>query len=323
MKKRIAAALLCGLLLLSLCASCGTRDKDDGVTLRIAATTYPLYLFTTALTDGAEGVEVTQLVTDQISCLHDYTLTVTAMKAIERADVLVLNGAGLEEFMDDALAVTDAAVINCSEGVTLLLSQEEHHHGHEEHDHEDEDHDHDEEFDPHFWLDPQRVAIMLENICEGLSNADPAHSEAYRANLEAAQAQLDTYAQKWADMLSDAELSCRELITFHDGFAYLADAFGLTVLKAIEEEAGSEASAAEIREIISLIESHDIPVIFTEENGSDTTAKAIARETGIQTASLTMIMSGTGTGLTPYLEAMDHNIKTLADSLGGKEVQEG
>ena len=154
MKKRIAAALLCGLLLLSLCASCGTRDKDDGVTLRIAATTYPLYLFTTALTDGAEGVEVTQLVTDQISCLHDYTLTVTAMKAIERADVLVLNGAGLEEFMDDALAVTDAAVIDCSEGVTLLLSQEEHHHGHEEHDHEDEDHDHDEEFDPHFWLDP-------------------------------------------------------------------------------------------------------------------------------------------------------------------------
>ena len=322
MKKRIAAALLCGLLLFSLCASCGKRDTDDGVTLRIAATTYPLYLFTTALTDGVEGVEVTQLVTDQISCLHDYTLTVTAMKAIERADVLILNGAGLEEFMDDALEVTDAVVIDCSEGVALLPSQEdEHHHGHEERDHEG--HDHEEEFDPHFWLDPQRAKIMLEDICNGLSEADPAHSAAYRAHFDAARAQLDTYAQKWADMLSGANLSCRELITFHDGFSYLADAFGLMVLKAIEEEAGSEASAAEIREIISLIETHDIPVIFTEENGSDTTATAIARETGIKTASLTMIMSGTGTGLMPYLEAMDHNIKILTDSLGCKEVQKG
>lgn len=112
----------------------------------------------------------------------------------------------------------------------------------------------------------------------------------------------------------------RSLITFHNGFGYFADAFGLTILKAIEEEEGAEASAQEIREIVALIGEYDLPAIFTEVNGSDSTAQAIARETGCGVAQLDMIMSGDGSGIQPYLDAMTQNVQTLVDALGEGKV---
>ena len=106
------------------------------------------------------------------------------------------------------------------------------------------------------------------------------------------------------------------LITFHDGFQYFSRAFDLTLLKAIEEEEGAEASAAEIQEIAGLIAEYDIPAIFTEVNGSDATANAIARETGVAVEQLDMIMSGGGTGIGPYIDAMQGNIDTIVEALG-------
>jgi ABC-type Zn uptake system ZnuABC Zn-binding protein ZnuA len=89
-----------------------------------------------------------------------------------------------------------------------------------------------------------------------------------------------------------SQLSCRQLITFHEGFSYFADAFDLDIVAAIEEEAGSEASAKEIVEMVSLIGTYQLPTIFVEENGSDATAKAIQRECGVDISSLSMMMSG-------------------------------
>ena len=105
MKKILAGACLFGLLL-SACTP-AAEPGDDG-TLHILATTYPVYLFTTAVTEGAEDVEVSLLVNQPTSCLHDYTLTVGDMKKLEGADVVALNGAGMEEFMEDALASSSA-----------------------------------------------------------------------------------------------------------------------------------------------------------------------------------------------------------------------
>ncbi len=98
-------------LALALLAGCAPAPAEDGKT-HILCTTYPVYLFTTAVTQGVDEVEVELLVNQQTSCLHDYTLTVEDMRAIERADVIVMNGAGLEDFMTDALAQSDAAVID-------------------------------------------------------------------------------------------------------------------------------------------------------------------------------------------------------------------
>ena len=296
MKKLIAP--LCALvLLLSACGQPAPAQDED--TLHIVATTYPVYLFTTAVTEGAEGVEVSLLVNQQTSCLHDYTLTVSDMKAIEGADVIVMNGAGLENFMDDALSASDATVIDCSAGMDLLPAQ-----GHE-------GHDHDTEYDPHIWMDPANAQVMLGAIADQLGQIT---GQDLQASCAAVQQQVEEAAQQWKEQLTT--LSAPKLITFHDGFQYFSRSFGLELLKAIEEEEGSEASAQEIQEIVSLVEQYQLPAIFTEVNGSESTAQAISRECGCGVYQLNMIMSGDGTGIQPYLDAMQNNIDTIVEAFG-------
>ena len=288
MGKRLWAALA-AFLLLSGCA----RTAEEEETLHILCTTYPMYLLTTDLSAQTQGVEVELLVNSQTSCLHDYTLTVENMKAIEKADVIVMSGAGIEEFMADALAASDAHVIDCSEGMALLSPLEEHDH---------EGHHHEEEWDPHYWMDPGLFLQARDTLRSALSDY---------VTLSGPQA--DHQLPDPADLLGD--LSCPYLITFHDGFQYFARAHGLTLLKAIEEEEGSTASAREIREIVELMEEYDIPAIFVEKNGSRATAEAIRRETGCEIYELDMLMSGEGTGLPPYFDAMEANRAAIKEAV--------
>ena len=298
--KRFFAFLLCICLMLSGCASQQAPNEDD--TLHILASTYPIYLFTKTLTDGVDGVEVTQLIDETVSCLHDYTLTVPDMKAIEKADIIILNGADFEAFMEDALVQTNAVTIDCSEGIDLLSAT-----GHEHHDHQD-DHHHGH-YDPHYWLSEKAGLVMLNNILHGLSEWDEKHRDAYRENFSAA---VKLFPE---DRLDTSALSCPYLITFHDGFQYFAQDNGLTLLKSIEEDEGSEASAADIKEIVALIKEYNIPAIFTEKHGADDTAQAIARETGVEVYRLDMIMSGEGNDISAYFEALNANYAIIREAL--------
>lgn len=316
MKKRILCIAAALLLLLS---GCGREEQaKEEPRLTVVATTYPIYLFVSAVTDGVEGVAVERLNTGETSCLHDYTLSVQDMKKIERADVIALNGLGLEEFMEDALAASDAVVIDCSEGVELLENLAHHHEeGGEEHDHG--------HFDPHIWMDPDNARIMVGNLVQNLSELDPDYEGAYRDNGLEASALLAAWDGALEDMLRDVredrpDFELPGLITFHDGFQYFAHAYGLPLLESIEEEAGSEASAHEILEITELVKEKSIPVIFTEVSGSDATAKAISRETGCEVAQLSMCMDGPDGALSHYFDALMDNMIAIVNGFAGEEV---
>ncbi len=286
MKKGILFGILTALLVLLVLPFCGTPAAEKP-RLTVVCATYPIYLFASSLAENVDGVAVERLDTGTASCLHDYTLSMADMKKLERADIIALNGAGLEEFLEDALAASDAWVIDCSVGVELLENLS---HRHDGDGHDSHDHGH---WDPHYWMDPANARIMADNLRGGMALTDPDHAGEYEAN-----------AMKTEEILLRVEKDARELmerylpqgvpglITFHDGFQYFARAFHLPLLASIEEEAGSEASAREIVEITQLVKEYDIPVIFTEVNGSDATARAISRETGCRVAQLTMIMDG-------------------------------
>ena len=305
-------------LLLSLSA-CGQKSGDVSRTeeggLTVLTTTYPVYLLASAVADGVEGVTVERLNTGAVSCLHDYTLSVGDMKLIEGADVIAINGVGLEDFMDDALAAARGTVIDCSEGVALLELL-----GHDHHDGDEEDGEH---YDPHIWMDPENAIAMAGNLCRGLSEVDPDHAQTYSDNLASATSLLESWDSTLKDTLLKAEeggVSIPGLITFHDGFQYFAQAFDLPLLAAIEEEEGSEASAQVINETVTLVKDKQIPVIFTEVNGSDATAQAIARETGCSVGQLTMLMDGPDDGeLSNYLDGLSANITAIVNGFAGEE----
>lgn len=279
---------------------CGCAPKTDYAP--IAATTLPVWDFTSRLCQDTP-LAVTRLVTEQVSCLHDYSLNVRQVKAAEAAQVVVISGAGLEDFLDDLLL--DVPTIDASQGISLLHSEE----GHEEEEHHHEEDGHHHEEDPHIWLSPENAQVMAQNICEGLSRQYPDYEDTFRANLEDLLSHLKALQRYGEEQLSG--LQCRELIPFHDGFSYFAQAFHLTILESVEEESGSEASAKDLIHLTELVRTHDLPAIFTEVSGSDSAAQVIARETGCKVYALDMAMSGDS-----YFEAMYHNIDTIREALG-------
>ena len=294
MKKHINIFILAALLILL------TGCSRPAANCHIVATTGPVYQFTRELCHGTD-LTVSQLITDEVSCLHDYTLRVSQMQAVESAETVILSGAGLEEFMDDILSDAET-VIDCSSGINVMSYGEDHDHAH------DHGHDHHHEHDPHIWLSPENASIMAENICRGLCDRYPAWSATFRANMEKLLARLDALQAYGEETLSS--LSCRELITFHDGFAYFAHSFDLHILEAVEEESGSEASAKELKHLIHTVREHQLPAIFTEVNGSVSAAQVISRETGAAVFSLDMAMASDD-----YFRSMYHNIDTVKEAL--------
>lgn len=308
MKKSVLTILLTALLALPSCSS-----RQEETRLAVVCTTYPIYLFASALTEGVEGVTVERLNTGSTSCLHDYTLSMADMKKLERADVLALNGAGLEEFLEGPLDASNAQVIDCSEGVELLENLS---HRHDADEADGHDHGH---WDPHYWMDPSNAILMTHNLEEGLSKVDQDHAPDYHTNaLHLGQILNQCEQAAWEAAAEYAPKDVSGLITFHDGFQYFAKAFDMNLLASIEEEAGSEASAKEIVEITQLVKSYGIPVIFTEVNGSDATANAIARETGCTVAQLTMLMEGPD-DLEAYCDGIVGNIRIIHEKFTSGE----
>ena len=283
--KRCLSILICTLLLLSF-HGCSTAPESN-----IVATTLPVYEFTSRLCNGTD-ITVSQLISEPVSCLHDYTLQVDQMQAITNADMIILSGAGLEDFMADALAAS-IQMVDASSGIAL---HHEHHH----------DHGHDA--DPHIWLSPANAKVMVQNICRSLCDKYPQHKTTFLGNQNKLLADLDQLQA--CGEASLAQLNCRKLITFHDGFGYFAESFDLHILKAVEEESGSEASALTLIDLIELVQSNKLPAVFTEINGAESAAQIIANETGVKIYDLDMAMSGNS-----YFDSMYRNIKTIEEAL--------
>ncbi len=288
------------LILCLVLAGCSTPQEPA----QIAATTLPVWEFTSRLCAGT-GITVTRLVTESVSCLHDYTLQVGQMRAIEGAELVVISGAGLEEFLEDALRSVETTV-DASAGIELICPDYGHDHDHDEHG--EHDHGHHHENDPHIWLSPANASIMARNICDGLTAQYPEYAALFQANLTALLADLEALDIYGKTQLAD--LACHDIITFHDGFAYFAEHFGLHIVRAVEEESGSEASAAELIELIEEVAHHELPAIFIEANGADAAARTISAETGAEIFTLDMAMAGDS-----YFVAMYRNIDTLKEAL--------
>lgn len=283
MKKTFAAILAMTILLLTGCTA--ARPERTGGP---AATTAPAAELTGALLEGT-GISVSQLITEPVSCLHDYTLSVEQMKLAESSSLIVISGMGLENFMEDVLR--DCTVIDASAGIAPLPGEEGD--------------------DPHIWLDPANMQSMTKTVSAELQKVYPDWAAAIAANEKAYCEKLDELASYGKERL--AELSCRKLVTFHDGFSYFAEAFGLEIAAAMEVEPGSEPSAKELETIIDLVTENRIPAVFTEVNGTTDAAELVGREAGVKAYPLNMAMS---LGNETYFDVMKKNIDTIKDVLG-------
>lgn len=303
MKKRNGFALL--MMILTLLFS-GCAAQTDGQKV-IVTSFYPMYILTQNVAAGIDGVTVQNMAEQNVGCLHDYQLQTRDMVTLEGADALVINGGGMEQFMDKVLTLrADLPVINASEGIEMLPSVSEH--DHDDHD----DHDHEGEvMNAHVWLDPSLAMVQVRNIAEGLANADPDHADAYRSNAEAYILKLEQLKAEIAEQL--APYAGREIITFHEAFTYFAEAFGLYVAGVIATEPGEEPSTRDIADTCDLVNTLGIRTLFVEPQYPQKAAQTIARETGASIYTLDPCVSGDGSKES-YENIMRENAKVLTEA---------
>lgn len=303
MKKRTIWALATALLALLVT---GCAAQTDGQTT-IVTSFYPMYVLTLNVTDGVDGVTVQNMAEQNVGCLHDYQLQTRDMVALEGADALVINGGGMEQFMDKVLTLrADLPIIDASEGIDMFPSDEDHDHDAHGHD------DHDELYNAHVWLDPNRAIQQVRNIADGLAEADPDHAAAYRQNAERYVAELTALDEELKAQL--APFAGAEIITFHEAFAYFADAYHLHVAGVIANEPGEEPSTRDIADTCDLVTELDIKTLFVEPQYPQKAAETIARETGASIYTLDPCVSGDGTKES-YETIMRENAKVLTEAL--------
>lgn len=267
---------------------------------------YPMYILTQNVAANVPGVAVECMASIQTGCLHDYQLTPQDMKKLNSAYAFVINGGGMEAFLDKAIAqFPRLKVIEASEGIQLIEAQE---HQHESAHHHDDEH----QFNPHVWVSVSGAISQVNNICKGLMAVDSGNAKKYRSNADRFIKSLEELKKKMHQGL--AGISDRNIITFHEAFPYFAREFNLDVVAIIEREAGSEPNARELTEIIKLIRGKKVKAIFIEPQYPAKTAQMISRETGKKLYTLDPAVTGP---LRPdaYISIMEKNLKVLQEAL--------
>lgn len=286
--------------------------EDDIIT--VVTSFYPMYIATQNITKDMDHIKLVNLASNTTGCLHDYQLTTQDMKTLESADVFVMNGSGMEGYVEEiAKAYPNLTIIDSSEGIDLLEAIEHHHDEDEEH---NEDTDHEEEHDhgaynSHIWLDPSKYMVQIENIERGLENIDATHTSEYAKNANDYIAKV----QELEDLLSKfVNIQNRQIVIFHEAFAYLADCLGLEVIHSVALDEDTSLSAGEIADVIEEVKAHDIKALWTEVQYEDTIATNISKETDAHVYVLDSLVSGEN-DVDAYITGMKQNIEVLKQAL--------
>ncbi len=291
-------------------AAAGTLDRDE---LRIVTSFYPVYTAVTNIVQDAEGVIVTNLTDQTIGCLHDYQLTTEDMTALAEADVFVINGGGMESYMAHVITqFPELVIINASDGIELLADDGT---TETEAEHEKElstHHDHSHEINAHVWMSIEKYMQQIDNITAALSQADPERSKLYSS-------QAAGYLEDLAELQTEAEVlmeqaSSRNIIIFHDSFAYFADEYGLEISYMIEMDEETTLSAGEVAELIDVIERDSVEVLFAEEQYGTKIAETVAAETEAEVYLLDSLVTG-DYSRDNYLTGMRYNLEVLKEAL--------
>lgn len=326
MFKKKLGFLLGVMVLLSLvgylvCLLAGSTKKENSdETFLLVTSFYPMYVLAENLTEGVEGITVSNLTENQTGCLHDYQLTSRDMKLLSKADAFLINGAGMELFMEKVLENNEELpVIEAAHGISLLEGSS-HDHAHEEDDHEEEhetDHDearheeHSHAENGHVWMDVNRYRTQLATATKELSQLLPAQ----KAALEAAATEYDTKLQMLEVKVGELRNDTKGLpvVIFHEAFAYLADSLGMEVLMAFSLDEETVPSAGEIAEAIEEIKYHGGAFIFIEQEYAEYANKILA-ETDATAVYLNPLTTGEGNADSYYKE-MQKNLDTLSGAV--------
>ena len=291
----IILVLLCGIL--SGCNSYKnlSSEKSDAKNLVICTSFYPIYIFTINITKDIPDVKVVNMTKPQTGCLHDYSVTPDDLKTLEKAKIFVINGAGMESFIEKVIKQQpQLKIVDSSSGIELIKDQKT------------------GEPNPHIWVSISNAISQVNNIAEQLAKYNSENAISYRKNASIYISKLKVEREKMHKALD--KLPNRNIITFHEAFPYFAKEFNLNIVDVIEREPGSQPSAKELKETIDTVKKDKVKALFAEPQYPSKSMKIIAQETGAKVYTLDPGVTGE---LNPdaYVKIMDNNLKSLQEAL--------
>lgn len=304
MKKTLLLFVI--MLILLITTGC-TNQNVDTSKLNVVSSFYPIYIATSNIIDGANNVELTNLTAPSTGCLHDYQITTQDMVKLSTADILIINGDGMESFVDKvAQTYSNINIINASEGIKEnheeLIAHEENH----------DEHEHNHEENSHYWVSISLYIEQVKNIKNELVKIDSQNADIYEKNANIYIEKLENLKAKMHSEVDDLEN--KNIVTFHEAFSYFAEEFNLNVVGVIEREPGTYPSSREIADIIKEIKSKNVNAIFVEPQYSRVAADAIARETSVKVYNLDPIVTGK-LEKDAYIKIMEQNLMVLKEAL--------
>jgi ABC-type Zn uptake system ZnuABC Zn-binding protein ZnuA len=279
----------------------GSGDPGQGRVLEVVATTTQVADFARAV--GGDQVRVTSLIKPNVDA-HDYEPSPADLDAVARADVVLQNGVGLEEWLDDTIKSSGfgGPVVDTSQGVALRQA--------------------DGEPDPHIWQNPRNAQLMAANIERALAQAAPAAAARFQANLTAYTRQLEELDAEVARQVDS--LANKKLVTDHDAFGYYVDRYGLELVGTVIPtfDTSAELSGRDVRDLVAKIRATKVKAVFTEASLPPKTAETIAGEAGVKVVTGDDALYGDSLGPAgsdgdTYLKSVRHNTATIVSNLSG------
>ncbi|MEW6602059.1 MAG: zinc ABC transporter substrate-binding protein [Nitrospirota bacterium] len=274
----------------------GTSGEDGhgpAEKIRILTTIAPLYSFTVNIAGDAADVE--NLLASGAGP-HDFSLSPMDAKKLNDTDVLIINGVGLETWLDRVIASSDARktadgkliVVDTSKGIVTMNN------------------------DPHIWLSPLNAVTQVRNISDALIKADPRNSDIYASNAEAYINRLNNLDREISD--ETKTWSKKEFVALHSAFAYFARDYGLHQAAVVQETPETEPSPKHIASVIKTIKSKKITSIFTETRASYKIINSLASDLGLKVYSLDTLEKG-ASGSEWYEERMRADLAVFKEAL--------
>lgn len=273
----------------------------------VVATFYPLAYMTQEI--GGDHVSVRVLIPYN-SEVHSWQPSVSDMVALTKADLIVLNGAGLEEpwFKENvmpSLNLSKTVVLDTTEGLELLAQGGGAY--------EEDDHAHTGGHDPHTWISPYMAEKQAERIYSALVELDPAHSEYYGARWESLKASLSSLDARYQQEL--ANKSRNEIITSHGAYGYLCSRYGFEQHSVIDLSADKQPSVQDLRALVDLMVGHNISILYLDPTYSASYTYALKseleRQTGMRVEILKLYLALGPIDGKDYLEQLASNLESL------------
>lgn len=299
MKRLIVISLISVLLTSVECK----KDNSIGESNEFIIVTsfYPIYIIAKNVAYNIGDVKVVNMTPVHAGCLHDYSVTTEDMKNLEKADIFLINGAGMEIFIDRVIErYPKLKTVELSKGIRLIDDMDGK--------------------NPHIWMSVNNAISMVKTCVEALCQADIKNELLYKKNGDSYIKELSNLKVEMDERLK--KFRGEKVVTFHEAFSYFAKDYGLTIAAVVEHNPGSEPSAKELADIIDTVRRLGIKYLFAERQYSSSSVDIIAKETGVKVFMLDPAVTCLQTGVDErdaYIKAMERNSSVLIGAFNGQE----